>query len=128
VRFYHIIGWADQNPVIIANSAQEAGEKYIKKTGLNFRTPPLRQTENSKKTDRDSACFGDLSTFPIQGWSVDPVISEQQLEDTCCFWVEPVCMGEAKCIECRGSSGLYLYLQEDIDFLAKLMDENASIL
>ena len=114
MKLYHIIGWADINPVIIASSAFEAGEKYINKYGLDF----LPMPSTTKNAPRDVAGFGDPTTFPKEG---DPLVSQVVFDDICGFFVEPICLKDPKCVECR--DGFKLAFEEDIQLIAQLLEK-----
>ena len=116
MKLYHVLSWSDQNPAIIADSAHQAGEKYLAFSGLNF-TPPPRHP--SAPDPDDTACFGDPETFPPGDWISNPSGWESGIDDLCCFFVEPVCLGEKRCIECQG--GVHLVLREDIELVADLL-------
>jgi len=115
MKFYTVIGWTDPNPTIIADSAQEAAEKYNRYSNLGF--VPMPKIPGNPPPG-DTACYGDPRYIPEQ-WSEDLDVFQRQIDDQTCYFVEPLCFGEKRCIECKNSPMTFV-IPEDHDYLAKI--------
>lgn len=98
MKLYHIIEWDRHNLATFANSAREAGEKLFKAMGGGYSSFILLDESS------DTACFGLPDDADVK------------------YYVDPVCLGDKKCIECQG--GVLLTIDEDIELLAQLLIGN----
>lgn len=114
MKLYHITAWADENPVIVANSAIEAGKKYIAKYKLPYVL---------LHGDADTASFADILTIPKKWAEPQTPEFQNQNDGLCQFFVEPVCLGEKRCVDCASyrQDGITISLFEDVKLIASLL-------
>jgi len=122
MRFFmiHGISYDDDapNPVILANSAREAGAVYCRRNNLAY--VPIDQ---SAPEDTTSECFVSLDTLPTVWAPDDSDEYQRQIDNLDQFFVDAVCLGPSHCIECKSyaESGITISL-EDANLIQTLLN------
>lgn len=124
LRFYHIISYTDPNPIVLATSAREAGEKYCQK----FRMAYEHVTQEDLYGE-ETACFAEISSIPERLAEKNTAEYQRQLDNMICFYVELVCLDKKPCVECKDyeNSGFNLVIKEDIKLIESALAHRAAV-
>lgn len=130
LRFYHIISYTDPNPIVLATSAREAGEKYCQKFRMDYEYVTQEELYCSKaEIGKETACFAENSTIPERLAEKNTVEYQKQIDNMHCFYVELVCLDKKPCAECKDyeNSGFNLVIKEDIKLIESALAHRAAV-
>lgn len=94
LKFYHIHGLWDKNPVVVAWDAREAGLIFCRRNNLPY------VVLYPEEPPGDSECFAHPDNIPKKWAPPKSDELQRQIDSLTTFFVDAVCLDRAPCIEC----------------------------